>query len=114
MKLGEILNNVELDKNTVIELGRALLLRAVPEKINVINACIDSIKNTPNHGPNMPEPIEEPQHNPAPVNNYMPQTPNAPTDKQMYRIKKIEEETGDKFTGSTKADAFKFISSHSK
>lgn len=123
MKLNELLNNIELDNETIIELCRALLLKAVPDKVNVINACINSIKNTPNSSSpqvqakqpfsQSPSFEQKPSKPSNPVSNNPSSGPNPPSDKQMYRIKKIEEETGHKFTGTTKSDAFKFISAHS-
>lgn len=119
MKLNELLNNIELDNETIIELCRALLLKAVPDKPAVINACINSIKNTPNSSPQVQakQPFSQSpsfEQKPSnPVSNNPSSGPNPPSDKQMYRIKKIEEETGHKFTGTTKSDAFKFISAHS-
>lgn len=124
MKLNELFNTIELDNETIIELSRALLLKALPDKVNVINACINSIKNTPNSSSpqvqakqpfaQSPSSFEQNVSKPFnPVSNNPSSGPNPPSDKQMYRIKKIEEETGDKFTGTTKSDAFKFISAHS-
>ena len=39
---------------------------------------------------------------------------DAPTEKQLNYIKIMEEEIGEKFTGSTKGDACDFISKHMK